>query len=373
MIGLTRRGWILVFTIGLAGLPALRGQSYKVQAPIIERNLTVFPVAADRIFDTGTLLTLDEGTRSGDVEVVEAGQARGLVRPRRPEPPPIWPERPLPLPPSPESPSLSAEVNVIVIVNRSARPLLVLAGEIVVGGKQDRVIAKDRLLPAHSGPVRVEVFCVEPHRWTSTRAGFDSLADAIAQPSVRTKAMASGDQQEVWNQVAKSRAAFLAATPPAEADVIAGTSSYAAAIQSASVRRQLDSLAGPMGQSYEGFLKELRARQAVGVVVAVDQELIWADVFASPGLLQQYWPKLIRSYAAEAITPRIRPAVVKFPVTEAQAQAFLDKFEGRKETVETEPGVYRYTEIAGDDFDAFILAGLLPNLNFNVHAAKMKR
>ena len=372
MIGLTRRRSILVLTIGLAALPALRGQSYKVQAPTVERNLTIFPVTADKVFDTGILLTLDEGIRSGDVVVEETGQSRGLIRPRHPEPR-IWPEQPFPLPPSAESPSPSPQVNELSITNRANRPLLLLAGEIVVGGKQDRVIAKDRVIPGHSGPVQVDVFCVEPHRWTSTSAGFGSLADAIAQPSVRTKAMAAADQQEVWRQVAKSRAAFAAMASPAAANAIAGTSSYATAIETDSVRRQLDALAGPTQQSYEEFLKQLRARQAVGVVVAVDQELIFADVFASPGLLEKYWPKLIRSYAAEAITPHIRPSVLKFPPTVAQAQAFLNKLGGRKETVETEPGVYRYTEIAGEDFDAFILNGLLPNLNFNVHLAKMKR
>jgi len=33
-------------------------------------------------------------------------------------------------------------VNRLVLVNNSKRPLLLLAGEIVTGGKQDRVIGK---------------------------------------------------------------------------------------------------------------------------------------------------------------------------------------------------------------------------------------
>ena len=42
----------------------------------------------------------------------------------------------------------------------------------------------------------------------------------------------------------------------------------------------------------------------MGVVVAVNGRLIWADVFASTTLLEKYWPKLVRSYAAEAIVAR---------------------------------------------------------------------
>jgi len=50
-------------------------------------------------------------------------------------------------------------------------------------------------------------------------------------------------------------------------------------------------------------MKQLRDRNAVGVVVAVNGELIWADVFASTELLQKYWPKLVRSYAEAMVTP----------------------------------------------------------------------
>ena len=45
------------------------------------------------------------------------------------------------------------QVNTLVLVNHSKRPLLLLAGEIVTGGKQDRIIAKDRIVPADADPI----------------------------------------------------------------------------------------------------------------------------------------------------------------------------------------------------------------------------
>ena len=50
--------------------------------------------------------------------------------------------------------------------------MLLLAGEIVAGGKQDRVIGKDRIVPAESDPVDLGVFCVEPGRWVATSEQF---------------------------------------------------------------------------------------------------------------------------------------------------------------------------------------------------------
>ncbi len=342
---------------------------YKVLMPVKQQNLTVYPVIADTSFDTSFFLTLEEGVRSGGVIVTEAaGQPTGLIRPRVSDG--VWRERPFPVPPVQRHDS--ARVNELAIVNNSDRPLVLLAGEIVTGGKQDRVVGKDRIIPAHSAPVALSVFCVEPHRWTETSAQFGALRSSMAQPSVRAKAMVDENQAEVWNEVAKSREAFAAAAPAPARRALQANSSYAGAIQNDAVQRQLDSIAVPIQQSYDKLFAQLRAEKAVGAVVAVNGEIIWADVFASPELLEKYWPKLIRSYAAEAISFGVKPASAPFPATQGVAQNFLDRLDARRETVETEPGLYRNTEIKGEDFDAFVMTALLPRTGFPVHIAKMK-
>ncbi len=81
------------------------------------------------------------------------------------------------MPPSPGG----AQVNQLVLVNNSKRPLILLAGEIVTGGKQDRVIGKDRIIPPESDPMDLGVFCVEPGRWvgSSDRFGVRGAAGAL--------------------------------------------------------------------------------------------------------------------------------------------------------------------------------------------------
>ena len=64
---------------------------YSLLSPIRSGNLIVFPVVASKSYDTGEFRTLDEGLRSGDVVVTEAGQTRGLIRPRPGDPPTIHP------------------------------------------------------------------------------------------------------------------------------------------------------------------------------------------------------------------------------------------------------------------------------------------
>ena len=278
-------------------------------------------------------------------------------------------------------PGGSAQVNQLVLINISKRPLLLLAGEIVTGGKQDRVIGKDRIVPAESDPIDSSVFCVEPGRWVGTSDKFGiapgvagSASGALmAAPSVRSKAMADKDQAKVWSEVRRAQTEMAetvtveAGAPVLAAREIVDTSSYARVMHNSEVQKYVDSMAEPIQHSYESVIKQLRDRNAVGVVVAMNGQIIWADIFASTNLLEKYWPKLIRSYAAEAVVTKAKGAEVG---TKA-AQEFLAEMDGRRETVESEPGIYRHTEITGDDFKAFELTSLLPKTGFNVHIAKM--
>jgi len=339
---------------------------YSLLSPIRSGNLTVFPVVAGRSYDTAEFLTLDEGLRSGDVVVTEADQARGLIRRRPGEPPIVHPMR-----------VLGAQVNQLVLVNNSKRPLLLLAGEIVTGGKQDRVIGKDRIVPAESDPVDLSVFCVEPGRWVPTNGknefisaagGLPGTAGLLAAPVVRSKAMAAKDQQQVWDSVRTSQRAMSEAVEvTGAAPEVNATTSYARVMDNKEVQKQVDKVAEPVERNYESVIRQLRDKNAVGVVVAVNGEIVWADIFASTQLLQKYWPKLVRSYATEAVVTRAKGGEASIK----DAQRFLNDLEGRHETAETEPGLYRQTEITGDGFKVFELTSLLPRTGFPVHLAKM--
>jgi len=332
---------------------------YSLLSPMRSGNLTVFPVVASKSYDTAEFLTLDEGLRSGDVIVTEAGQARGLIRRRQGEPAVIHPAR-------------DAEVNRLVLVNNSKRPLLLFAGEIVTGGKQDRVIGKDRIVPSESDPVDLSVFCVEPGRWVAANgknefSGGGASGAVFASPGVRGSAMAAKNQQQVWDNVGRSKQALAQAVPSAAAAEVNSTTSYARVMDNKEVQQKVSSVAEPVQRNYESVIRQLRDKNAVGVVAAVNGEIVWADIFASTHLLQKYWPKLVRSYATEAVVTRAKGGEASIK----DAQKFLDDLQGRHETAETEPGIYRQTEITGDGFKVFELTSLLPKTGFPVHVAKM--
>src|SRR5438445_44574 len=56
----------------------------------------------------------------------------------------------------------TSEVNELTIENVSqTEEVFVQAGDIVKGGQQDRVLAVDLIIPAHSGKMPIAAFCVE--------------------------------------------------------------------------------------------------------------------------------------------------------------------------------------------------------------------
>ena len=324
-------------------------EPYKVLPPILHSNLAIFPVVSGHSFDTSQLMTLDEGVRSGQVTITETGDEGGLVRPGQPFPA----RRP------------GAEVNRLVLSNNSNRPLLLLAGEIVTGGKQDRVIASDRIVPANTGPIDLGVFCVEPGRWVGSSSKFGSMGAQMAQPSVRTPAMATRDQEQVWANVRASNSTAAVSVGGPEALALAGTTSYAKVFNSAPIQQKIAGYGGIEGE--QAILRELRAKGAVGVVVAVNGRVMWADIFASTDLLSKYWPKLMRSYVAEAMTTTTQPASLDVH----EAELFMTTLFGGREVSETEPGVYRRTDVTGDGYRVFELMSLLPKAEFRVHITKI--
>ena len=249
-----------------------------------------------------------------------------------------------------------------MLVNNSDRPLLLLAGEVVTGGKQDRVIGLDSIVPPHSGPIDLSVFCVEHGRWVASSEHFGTMKAQMAQPSVRMPAMATRNQQRVWDTVSSAVGGMAMAAPQASASLHASTS-YAKAMQNPDVEKKVTLIAA----DYDALWRELRKAGAKGVVVAINGRITWADVFASTDLLEKYWQKLIRSYAADSLTNVTSGG----QVDQKSAQSFLDRLQGTREVAETEPGLYRRSEISGDGYKVFALTSLLPKHEYTVHLAKM--
>lgn len=352
ILGITTLGGLaLVSEPGSSATPPGRPEGeWRLLDPINYENISVFPVVSSYNQDTSLFLTLEEGLATGDVLVREQG-SEGLARSRD--------GRPIYYP----QPTSGASVNQLVLINRSKRPLLLLAGELVSGGKQDRVIGKDRIVPAGAPPLPLDVFCVEHGRWTGS-AQF-AAANTIVHPSVRESAAVDQVQTKVWESVRNGtnlKAPPAAPRPQISSDslqaAIAGngrTEAYEKIYESRAVGVSIDDFVNEVQRRFAQATSGLKNERVVGVVVAYGGDVAWSDIFASNDLFEQYWHKLLRSYAVEAMTrPSYRQAASR-----DNAGEFLRRLNGR-ETQETEPGVYRWREIKEGQLAQIELDALQP-------------
>jgi len=322
---------------------------WRILDPVLYENISVFPVVAPYGQDTSAFLTLEEGLATGEVLIRERGSEE-MVRGRDGRPVSILQ-------------TAGASVNQLVLLNRSKRPLLLLAGELVSGGKQDRVIGKDRIVPVGAPPLPLDVFCVEHGRWTGSSKF--AAAPTIVHPSVRERAAVDQQQTEVWNAVRGGTTVQADSAAPAPMisegrlqSAIAGnarTEAYEKIYQSAAVGVSIDDFVAEVQRRFASATSGLKGERVVGVVVGYGGEVAWSDIFASGDLFDRYWHKLLRSYAVEALA---RPTV-RAVASRENAGEFLRRLNGR-ETTETEPGVYRWSEIIEGHLAEIELEALQP-------------
>ena len=184
----------------------------------------------------------------------------------------------------------SGRVNTLLVRNLSTDTLFVMSGEILIGGKQDRVIASDMLIAPNSGQVKLPVYCVEKGRWKYKNNSNDSKFTeyyGMANEHLRDIIDHQEGQQAVWKEVSKTNK---------KDGISSSTEAYTAHANNKRFRRQ--------EQEYIDFFENIFADQddVIGVVAVTGNQIEGADLFISNRLFKQEYRKLIYSYLDDAIT-----------------------------------------------------------------------
>ncbi len=184
----------------------------------------------------------------------------------------------------------SGRVNTLLVRNLSSDTLFVMSGEILIGGKQDRVIASDMLIPPNSGQVKLPVYCVEKGRWKYKNNGNDAKFTeyyGMANDHLRDIIDHQKGQQAVWKEVSKTNK---------KDNVASRTDAYTAHANNRRFRQR--------EQAYISFFNNLFNDQndVIGVIAVTGNQIEGADLFISNRLFKQEYRKLIYAYLDDAIT-----------------------------------------------------------------------
>jgi hypothetical protein len=181
-------------------------------------------------------------------------------------------------------------VNTLIGRNLSTDTLFVMSGEIVQGGKQDRVVARDMLIPPGEGRVKIPVFCVEKGRWKLKGESNDEKFSeyyGMANEHLRDIIDHRKGQQAVWEEVAKSN----------KRD---GVSSSSDAYTDHANNRAFRNVE----QDYLNFLQRMfeNDKSVIGVMSVTANRVEGVDLFINNQLFLQEYQKLVYSYIDEAVT-----------------------------------------------------------------------
>lgn len=312
--------------LGASGGAALADPGTRVSGPHVHANLAVYFVHGASA-GGAVPLTLQEALAKGRVQVIETGR-----------------------------------VNELQIENTGSEQVFIQAGDIVKGGKQDRVLTVSFLLPANSGRVPIASFCVEQGRWAARGkedlAKFSSAAEAmpsrtalLAMAALPPKAspepgrpIAAGNaaavqqiarerdevakkQREVWDQVAST-----------QKKLSEGLKASVASPQSAS-SLQLALENDKLKEARAAYIKALQPSgekdaDVIGYVVAINGRMSAANLYPSNALFRKMWEKQLAAVVTEAIgekqdaaapaPPPPAPAVTEF-LAEAEKGAAQER------------------------------------------------
>ena len=187
-----------------------------------------------------------------------------------------------------------SEVNRLRVRNRAKEPVFIMAGEMLRGGKQDRIAGDDLIVPPKT-TLTVAVFCVEHGRWAGRESGF-TVGHSLAGAGVRQSAGRGGGQGAVWSRVEEQQKALRAPS---------ATGALRSVHDSEAVREQM--------KPYLRALSDLpdEHHKAVGVVAVVGDEIIAADLFSSRELFETMWPDLLEAYVIDALERQDSDVVVE--------------------------------------------------------------
>ncbi len=198
----------------------------------------------------------------------------------------------------------TGNVNELSITNNSDDYVFIHSGDIVKGGKQDRTISYDVIIPPNAKNIPLESFCVEQGRWqqraNETVASFSTNTKMLSSRELKLAAKYEKDQGKVWNRVAKQKK-YLS-------DKLSDKNGYTVDVaddeSNTSLELALENK--ELKKEKEAFLNQLKALintpEAIGYAYTINGEIYGVEVYNNQQLFKDLWGKILESIVVEAIS-----------------------------------------------------------------------
>ncbi|MHC4285864.1 MAG: ARPP-1 family domain-containing protein, partial [Planctomycetota bacterium] len=259
---------------------------FKILGPFTHRNLALYLVKGKDVIRKTKFVTLEQALKDEKVTVGETGNVRNLV--------------------------ISSKYDEEYV--------FIQAGDIVKGGKQDRTLSTDLIVPPSAKKIPLQSFCVESGRWrargTENVDKFSMSSNQVASRDLRVASRYSRSQQEVWDNAAKLQEKLSGNVGKSVRSPVS-SSSLELTLGNKDVRKHAEKYVNALRDIIKG------RKHIIGFVFAINGQLNTAEVYGSEDLFRQLWSKMLRTAAVEAFAELKKDKHFKAPSTKAAA-AFLE-------------------------------------------------
>lgn len=240
----------------------LTGGTYRISGPYTVKNLNVFLLHGPDTIKDKDFLTLGEAMEGKKITVEETGT-----------------------------------VNTLIVQNTGDVTIYILGGEIVKGGKQDRVLQHDIIVPPGK-KLSISAFCVEQGRWSARGKEdvktFNSSSNVLSSKGQKLAARVSGKQNEVWDKVSVTQ------------DKLSKSAGESVKARESESSLELTLGNKKLAASLDEYTKELSGlldgrKDVVGYGFIINGQINSVDIYGSAALFRKFWPKLLKAAATEAL------------------------------------------------------------------------
>jgi len=200
-------------------------------------------------------------------------------------------------------------VHWLRINNNSKIPLFISSGEMVIGGRQDRIISKDTVLVPTGGDQYVPAMCVEEGRWSEKEKKFQH--GGFINPSLRKVVDQSKNQLLIWKEIYNQLEASSLRSP---------TLAYASL-------RNDKKISAEVKPYYQFMMDHIRNTDSnmVGIICISGNKVLGTDIFAAGNIFYDEVGSLLPGYIESAITTGSVPALADRDVREFTDKILMDE------------------------------------------------
>jgi hypothetical protein len=203
-------------------------------------------------------------------------------------------------------------VHWLRINNNSDSSIYVGSGELVAGGRQDRMVMHDTILPPSKRDQYVPAMCVEEGRWSDKEKPF--VYSGFANNHLRKMLDSSKNQLQIWREIDNQLE---------RGHVNSKTLAYLSQREPEADRKRKKVKEVLLSDDYFNFfLQKFKHTDTsvVGFVCVSGNKVIGSDIFAGVNLFNQQLEPLLRGYIDEAL-------LFGGPITlpDEEVQKYMDK------------------------------------------------